>query len=194
MCWEARQRIVTQLSQLQFEAIVNDFLSWLVLVKIKGNLVFNFMYDRFWFDGDFFVRNQDASTELQPVPVAFIKDCFPFLDGMVLFPSPLGPFFSFFTKDFLPLLIFPWANIFPKSKSFHVWILSNARCKQNMQITWKTRPKMSLPQGIRSWTRLRHLPDLLTLVWKYVFLINSGVLKISEFFLRKRKVKCLNSV
>ena len=106
-----------------------------------------------------------------------------------------GPFFfSFFTKDFLPLLIFPWANIFPKSKSFHVWILSNARCKQNMQITWKTRPKMSLPQGIRSWTRLRHLPDLLTLVWKYVFLINVGVLKISEFFLRKRKVKCLNSV
>ena len=60
-----RSKTKNRHSAFTIEAIVNDFVSWLVLVKIKGNLVFNFMYDRFWFDGDFFVRNLDASTELR---------------------------------------------------------------------------------------------------------------------------------
>ena len=47
-----------------------------------------------------------------PVPVAFTKKVFSFLDRMVLFLSSLGQFFflssffHFFTRDFLPLLIF----------------------------------------------------------------------------------------
>ena len=34
-------------------------------MKKKGNLVFSIMYEKFWFDSDFFVRNLDASLELQ---------------------------------------------------------------------------------------------------------------------------------
>ena len=52
-----RSKTTNRQSKLQFEAIVDDFVSWLVLVKMKGN--------NFWFDGDSFVRNLDASMELR---------------------------------------------------------------------------------------------------------------------------------
>ena len=42
----------------------------------KGNLVFSIMYGKFWFDSDFFVRNLDASLELQSLPQ---RDIFLFL-------------------------------------------------------------------------------------------------------------------
>ena len=32
-------------------------------MKIKGKLVFNFLYDKFGFDGDFYVRNLDSTLE-----------------------------------------------------------------------------------------------------------------------------------
>ena len=60
-----RSKTTNRQSKLRFEAIVDDFVSWLVLVKMKGNLLFNFMYNNFWFDGDSFVRNLDASMELR---------------------------------------------------------------------------------------------------------------------------------
>ena len=75
-----RSKTTNRQSKLRFEAIVDDFVSWLVLVKMKGNLLFNFMYNNFWFDGDF-VRNLDASMKLR--------------------------FFFFFYKYFPPLLILP---------------------------------------------------------------------------------------
>ena len=37
----------------------------LYLQKKKGDFVFNIMYGKFWFDGDFFVQNLDASMELR---------------------------------------------------------------------------------------------------------------------------------
>ena len=52
-----RSKTTNRQSKLRFEAIVDDFVSWLVLVKMKGN--------NFWFDGDSFVRNLDASMELR---------------------------------------------------------------------------------------------------------------------------------
>ena len=60
-----RSKTTNRQSKLRFEAIVDDFVSWLVLVKMKGNLLFNFMYNNFWFDGDSFVRNLDASMKLR---------------------------------------------------------------------------------------------------------------------------------
>ena len=54
MCWGARQRIDRQLSKLRF-------VSRLVVVYMKGNLVFYIMYGKFWFHGDFFDRNLDTS-------------------------------------------------------------------------------------------------------------------------------------
>ena len=83
-----RSKTTNRQSKLRFEAIVDDFVSWLVLVKMKGNLLFkmkgnllfNFMYNNFWFDGDSFVRNLNASMELR---------------------------FFFFNKYFPPLLILP---------------------------------------------------------------------------------------
>ena len=47
-----------------------------------------------------------------------------------------GPAFFFFFF-LLPLLIFP------QSKSFHMWVLRSARCKQNMWTTFEKSPKMS---------------------------------------------------
>ena len=46
---------------------------------------------------------------------SLLRYFFSFLERMVLFLSSLGLFFfsSFFIKEFLPLLIFPWAKIFP---------------------------------------------------------------------------------
>ena len=54
-----------QLSKLPFEMIVNVFVPRLLLVYRKGNLVSNIMDGNFWFDGDFYVRNLDASVELR---------------------------------------------------------------------------------------------------------------------------------
>ena len=49
--------------KITFEAIVHVFVAR--HAERKGNLVFNIMYHKFWFDGDFFVRNLDASVELR---------------------------------------------------------------------------------------------------------------------------------
>lgn len=59
---------------------------------LKGNFVFNLMYDNYRFDGDFFVRNLGASVE-RSVRTAF----FSFPDKMEPFISSLGLFFFFFS-------------------------------------------------------------------------------------------------
>ena len=56
-----------------------------------------------------------------PVPVAFTE-------GFFLFLIEWYSFF-FFTMEILLPLIFPWEEIFPQAESFHMWILSGARCK-----------------------------------------------------------------
>ena len=43
------------LNGLLFEVIFTVFVPRLVLTNREGNLVFNIMYGKFWFDGDFFV-------------------------------------------------------------------------------------------------------------------------------------------
>ena len=62
--------------KLRFEAIVDVFVSRLVLAYRKGNLVFNIMYVKFWIDNDFFVRNLEASVKALLAQVAFTKDFF----------------------------------------------------------------------------------------------------------------------
>ena len=78
-----------QLSKLPFEMIVNVFVPRLLLVYRKGNLVSNIMDGNFWFDGDFFVRNLDASVELR----YYQRDFFLILTSLSLF---------FFFSPFLP--------------------------------------------------------------------------------------------
>ena len=84
------------------------------------------MYGKVWLDGDFFVRNMDASVELQHYKSHLQRKFFSFLYRMVLFLSSLGLLFLFsfffFTKEFFPLLIFPSAKIFPQAKSFYEWL------------------------------------------------------------------------
>ena len=80
------------------------------------------MYGKVWLDGDFFVRNMDASVELRHyMSLLQRKFFFSLQNGTLSFL--LGPFFYFFifffTKDFFPLLIFPLAEIFPQAKSFY---------------------------------------------------------------------------
>ena len=122
MCWGARQRIDRRLSKLRCEAIVNMFLyqSW-YLPKEEETSFFS----------DFFVWNLEASVEPRRHR-SFTKDFFSFLDRVVFFLSCLGLFLFlflslFFTKDFLPLLIFSRAKIFPKTKTFHLWIICKVR-------------------------------------------------------------------
>ena len=63
------------------------------------------MYGKFQFNSNFFVQNQSGHQRVAlPVPVAFTKEFFYFLDRIVLFLSSLDMvFFFFFTMDFLPL-------------------------------------------------------------------------------------------
>ena len=133
MCWGAKQRIDIQLSKLRFEASVNVFVPRLVLAERKGDFVFNIMYGKFWFDGDFFVQNLDASMELRQYQslsqgkssffswqigtISFLTDWYSFF----LLWAPFFFFFSFFlsfTNDFLPLLIFHKQRFFIKQKAF----------------------------------------------------------------------------
>ena len=94
------------------------------------------------------------------------------LSARILFFSWRNGALTFF---FEPLLLFILAqglfSAFDFSMNalrFYVKILSSARCIQNMQITWNCRENYS--QGTRSVTRLWHFPNLLTFIWKYVFL------------------------
>ena len=111
MCWGARNE-----STYSFQ----NYDSWWLLMLLyqagtcikKRNLVFNIMYGKFWFDGEFFVRNLDASMKLRQYQSLsqrnslFLTECYSFF----LLCAYFFPFF--FTEDFLPLLIFPWPKIF----------------------------------------------------------------------------------
>ena len=80
----------------------------------KRDFLSNIMCGKFRFDGDFYNVNLDASTELCQYWSLSRRNFFSFLGRMVLFLSFFfGPnlfFIFFFTKDFLPLLISPWAR------------------------------------------------------------------------------------
>ena len=132
MCWGAKQRIDIQLSKLRFEASVNVFISRLVLAERKGDFVYNIMYGKFWFDGEFFVQNLDASMELRQYQslsqgkssffswqigtLSFLTDWYSFFLLWALFFFSF--FFFFFTNDFLPLLTFHKQRFFIKQKAF----------------------------------------------------------------------------
>ena len=86
------------------------------------NKVFNIMYGKVWLDGDFFVRNMDASVELRHYMSLLQRKFFLFFTEWYSFFLLWAIFFFFlffFTKDFFPLLIFPLAEIFPQAKSFY---------------------------------------------------------------------------
>ena len=64
---------------------------------------------------------------------------------------------------------------FSSNKRFYEWILYSARCKQNMEVRWKSSLncsgcRESSPQRMRPGPRLWQLPYSLTFIWKYVFL------------------------
>ena len=77
------------------------------LHKEKDTSFFNIMYGKFWFDGEFFVQNLDGQREAPLELVAFTKIFFLLLTERYSFFPLTAPFFIHFTKDFLPLLIFP---------------------------------------------------------------------------------------
>ena len=80
----------------------------------KRDFLFNIMGGKFRFDGDFYVGNLDASTELCQYWSLSRRNFFLFLaEWYSFFLSSLVQIsfsFFFFTKNFLPLLIFPWAR------------------------------------------------------------------------------------
>ena len=93
-----------------------------------------------------------------PVPIALLKYFFSFLDRMVLFLSSLGLFF---------FLLF-------SSRSFSAFNFSMGKDFSISKEPKDERLPQKFPQGTLPGRRLWHLPDLLTFIWKYVFLNNSG--------------------
>ena len=59
----------------------------------RRNLVFNIIYCKFWFDGDFFVQNLDTSVELHQYQSLSQGNFFSFHDRIILLRSFLGLFF-----------------------------------------------------------------------------------------------------
>ena len=104
--WGARQRIDIQLSKLQYSKRLFMFLhqGW-HLNKEKETAFSTACLANFGSTG----------TSLFEIWTSAWRNIFSFLDRMLLFLSSLGLLsFSFlFIKDFLPLLIFPRAKIFP---------------------------------------------------------------------------------
>ena len=82
----------------------------------------------------------------------------------------------FLTRDFLPL------SIFSKAKSFHEWIKSSARCKQNMDITWKSSSNIS---GCRQNSSPGDSPrsDIMTPSWFMNFICFGCFERFQKFFL-----------
>ena len=75
------------------------------------------MFGRFWFDGDFSVRNLGASVELRQYQSFSKRNYFPFFDRMVLFLSSLGLFFfKFFHQGLFSAFDFPMSKDFSISK------------------------------------------------------------------------------
>ena len=89
-----------------------------------------------------------------------------------------------FYQAFVRFWFFHQQWIFHKQRDSTCEFCRRARCKRNMQITWKNGPQdEQLPRKNPQGTRLWHLPDFLDFYLKYVFLnITRVLLKISEFF------------
>ena len=89
----------------------------------------------------------------------------------LLWASSFFFFLFFFLTNDVSLLL-------PLVKRNHIWVLSSAKFKQYIQITWKTILKMkgcyeNSSREIHPGTRFGYLPDLSPFIWKYVFLTNS---------------------
>ena len=115
LCWEPRQRIDRQLSKLRFKATVNVNVSRLVTFMSSRKPRFEIYVWQILFWRDSFVQDLDASVELRHYQSLSLKIFFLFLtEWYSLFPLRACFSVSFFlTRDFLLLLIFPWAKIFP---------------------------------------------------------------------------------
>ena len=115
LCWEPRQRIDRQLPKLRFKATVNMNVSRPVTCMSSRKPRFEIYVWQILFWRDSFVQDLDASVELRHHQSLSLKIFFLFLtEWYSLFP--VRACFSvslFLTGDFLLLLIFPWANIFP---------------------------------------------------------------------------------
>ena len=101
---------------------------------LKGNLVFNLMYDKSRFDGDFFVRPLDARMERSA------RTTFFFPDKMVSFLSSLGLFSYSLPRDSSLIWISVFLSMRRLSTSTELSRVKfcqvrETRCKQNMQIT-----------------------------------------------------------
>ena len=104
--WGARQRIDIQLSKLQYSKRLFMFLhqGWHLNKEKEAT-----------FSTACLANFGSTGTSLFEIWTSAWRNIFSFFDRMLLFLSSLGLLsFSFlFTKDFLPLLIFPRAKIFP---------------------------------------------------------------------------------
>ena len=146
MCWGARQRIDRQLSKLRLEAIVNVYVSRLVLVWRKENLIFNIIYGKFW----------PATSSVEILTPAWSSASTSRFHKGIVFISWQNGTLSFFFRPVFFLFIsfflfiqrtFSRSLFFHEQRFIHKQTASTclyiARCKQNMEITWQSSLNMS---------------------------------------------------
>ena len=137
MCWGVRQRIDRQLFKLRFEAIVNVCIKAGTCIK-KRKLSFqhdvwqSLVWRRLLCSKSASAWSSASTSHFHKgIFFLFLTEWYSFFllwAHLFCFFGLFVCLFFFFTKEYLPLLIFPLAKIFPYAKSFHVWILLSARC------------------------------------------------------------------
>ena len=116
--YDSRQEL---LNGLLFEVIFTVFVPRLVLANREGNLVFNIMYGKFWFDGDFFVPEIWTPVRSSASTSPFHKGTFfTSLDRMVL---------SFFVGHVFFFFYLRLSSAFNFSMSKDFFISSDATCE-----------------------------------------------------------------
>ena len=104
------------------------------------------MYGKFWFDGDFFVRNLDASVELRQYQSLSQRNLFLFLTGFFIL-------FLFFNQGLSSALDFSISTELPCVN--FVKCAMQAKCGNKMKIeSRRKRLPRKFPQGIRPGPRL----------------------------------------
>ena len=141
---------------------------------------FIIMYGKFWLDGDFFVRNLDASVELRQYQSLSQRNLF-----LILTEFFSSLFFPFFTK----VLFRSWFFHKQRASTCEFYKVHDVnriwKLHENRALTWAVAAKINSPR-IFSQVRKKGTYLIYQLLFENTFLeLTRLLLKISEYFFKK---------